>query len=191
LSVEPRHPDPVSKFPKCEISQLVRRSLTSLSLLALAAPLLAGCGSTADYFNGNSEWFSQPARIFTPRSVSLDTGPLSPSGPVGPNDLVGPDGSCAPAANGSPDQPAPTGGYALGDTECDVVRAAGAPDNVAINGNDAARDVTLTYINGPRPGIYHFNAGRLKLVERAPQPAAPPKPVKPAKRATKLKPSAT
>lgn len=140
-------------------------------------------------FSRDAEWFSRPARVFTPRSVSLDTGPLNPSGPVGPNDLVSPDGACAAApenANASADQPA--GGYALGDTECDVVRAAGAPDNVAINGSDSMRDVTLTYLKGPRPGIYHFNAGRLRSVDAAPAPPAPPKPVKraptKAKRAT-------
>jgi hypothetical protein len=124
---------------------------------------------------------------FAPRSVSLDTGPLTPGGPVSSNDLVSPDGACAGApanANASADQPVQGGGYALGDTECDIVRAAGAPDNVAINGSDVARDVTLTYLKGPRPGLYHFRGGRLTSVERGPEPPAPPKP---AKRSTKTK----
>jgi hypothetical protein len=159
----------------------VHRALTNFSLLALVVPLVAGCGGAPDFLSKDAEWFSRPARIFAPRSVSLDTGPLSPSGPVSPNELVSADGACAGApadANASADQPGQGGGYALGNTECAVVRAAGTPDNVAINGGDAGREATLTYLRGPRPGIYHFNGGRLTSVEAAPAPPAPPRPAR-------------
>jgi len=66
---------------------------------------------------------------------------------------------------------------ALDMTECDVVKRAGLADRVEI-GTDAggARTATLTYLRGTRPGIYHFAAGRLKSMERAPEPPPPPKP---------------
>ena len=48
-----------------------------------------------------------------------------------------------------------------------------------IGANDRnERTATLTYINGQRPGIYNFTAGRLSSMERAPEPAAPAKPAK-------------
>ena len=136
----------------------------------------------------DAEWFARPARIFTPRSVSLDTGPLNPSSPVGPNDLISADGVCAgSSATDANASVQPSGGYSLGSTECDLARVAGAPDNVSINGSDTSRDVTLTYLRGSRPGIYHFTAGRLTSVDQSPEQAAPAKPAKRApakKRAT-------
>jgi hypothetical protein len=75
--------------------------------------------------------------------------------------------------------PAGSAGIALGRSECDVARYAGRPDNVEL-GNDPRGDRTavLTYLKGPRPGIYRFIAGRLSSVERAPVPEAPAKPVR-------------
>ncbi len=71
------------------------------------------------------------------------------------------------------------GGIALGMTECDTVRRAGLPGNVAISaGQKGERTVTLTYLTGTWPGIYHFSDGRLKEIDRAPAPPEPPKPVK-------------
>ena len=68
------------------------------------------------------------------------------------------------------------GGVALGMSECDVVRRAGLPGNVNIGAGDKGeRKVVLTYLTGPWPGIYTFDAGRLKEVDRAPEPPAPPK----------------
>jgi hypothetical protein len=86
-----------------------------------------------------------------------------------------------PAA-AAPDAPTLPAGIALGRTECEVARYAGHPDNVEL-GNDPKGDRTavLTYLKGPRPGIYRFLAGRLASVERAPVPEAPPKPAKPSK----------
>jgi hypothetical protein len=66
---------------------------------------------------------------------------------------------------------------ALDMTECDVVKRAGHPERVEFSTNDRGeRTVTLTYLQGARPGIYRFTAGRLTSIERAPEPPAPPKP---------------
>ena len=71
------------------------------------------------------------------------------------------------------------GGIALGMSECDVVRRAGTPGNVAISaGARGERKVVLTYLSGTWPGIYTFDAGRLKVVDRAPVPETPAQPVK-------------
>jgi hypothetical protein len=68
------------------------------------------------------------------------------------------------------------GGVALGMTECQTVQRAGTPGNVNIgSGEKGERNVVLTYLGGPWPGIYRFSDGRLKVVERAPTPPAPPK----------------
>ena len=67
-------------------------------------------------------------------------------------------------------------GIALDMTECDVVKRAGQPEKVDFGTNERSeRTVVLTYIRGPRPGIYRFAAGRLTIVERAPEPPAPPR----------------
>jgi hypothetical protein len=61
-------------------------------------------------------------------------------------------------------------------TECQTVQRAGAPGNVNIGGGDKGeRSVVLTYLSGPWPGIYRFSDGRLKVIDRAPAPPAPPK----------------
>ncbi len=78
------------------------------------------------------------------------------------------------------------GGIALGMTECQAVQRAGSPNNVAIGaGERGERKVVLTYLSGLWPGIYTFNDGRLKSIERAPEPPkpakAPPKKKKPVK----------
>jgi len=88
-----------------------------------------------------------------------------------------------------PEQPpgAPTvmGGIALGMTECDVVRRAGLAGHVNISAGDKGeRKVVLTYLSGTWPGIYTFDAGRLKEVSRAP---VPPPAAKPAVRKKKAK----
>lgn len=130
--------------------------------------------------------------------------------PVTPADLVDEQGRCAvqvaaaPPVNpedpmAMPPEPPPMaalnpGGVALEMTECEVVERAGLPGRVDIEGVPGPdRKAVLTYIHGPRPGIYHFTGGRLTSLDRAPEPPAPPKPVKPTKpqkpqkRATKPK----
>lgn len=135
---------------------------------------------------------------------------LGPSGPVGPEDLVAADGACPPApaetAQAStpsqappPTEPVPDrlqtdgggaapvgatvmGGIALGMTECQAVRRAGQPSNVAISADEKGeRKVVLTYLSGTWPGVYTFNSGRLKTIEvvpeqQKPKPAAKKKP---------------
>jgi hypothetical protein len=69
------------------------------------------------------------------------------------------------------------------------VKRAGFPERVELGTNDRKeRTATLTYMGGPRPGVYSFVDGRLKSMERGPEP--PPskvakKPAKPAKPAAK------
>ena len=99
--------------------------------------------------------------------------------PVTAADLVSADGQCAMATAEAPPpirsdataQPAPLpGGIALQMTECDVVRRAGAPEQLQIGADERGdRAVVITYIRGPRPGIYRFAAGRLTSIERAPE----------------------
>jgi hypothetical protein len=160
-------------------------------VMLLLAPAIAGCGSISDFSIKDQEWFSRPGRMFGGRSLSIETPPLSVDKPVSQNDLISADGACpgmapqgAPAdANALQDtkqgdaQPAPpTGAVALGHPECDVARAIGSPDNVNLSNNQRGdRLAVLTYLHGPRPGIYTFTAGRLSSIERAPTP----EPVKP------------
>ena len=81
--------------------------------------------------------------------------------------------------------PLVTGGIALGMTECQAVQRAGTPSNVAIStGDKGERKVVLTYLSGPRPGIYTFSGGRLNVVELAPEQ---PKSAKPAAKKTQKK----
>jgi len=152
--------------------------------------------------------------------VAAKTVELGPRGAVGANELVGADGQCAggpqmaqapapqpaagsvagdlasapmaPAPAGAPDMPQVLGGIALGMTECQAVQRAGTPGSVSIGlGNNRERNVVLTYLSGPWPGIYRFSDGRLKVVERAPTPPEPPKPPpkkKPAKKPVKKPP---
>jgi len=172
-----------------------------LLLLALAAPLMAGCSTGSDLLSKDADWFSRPGRMFI-RNVSIETAPLSADKPVTPDDLISADGMCpgmappgAPAdANALSDAAAaPTskpGAVALGHTECDVARGIGAaPDNVNLSNNGRGERVAvLTYSRGPRAGIYSFTSGRLSSVERGPEPVGQPKTAKPK---TKKKPAAT
>ncbi len=100
--------------------------------------------------------------------------------PVTAADLVSADGQCAMTAAEAP-PPASgwrvgaggrtaSGGIALQMTECDVVRRAGAPEQLQIGADERGdRAVVITYVRGPRPGIYRFAAGRLTSIERAPE----------------------
>jgi hypothetical protein len=117
--------------------------------------------------------------------------------PVTEADLVSAEGQCAMTTAEAPATPetasdaaaqvqlAP-GGIALQMTECDVVRRAGAPEQIQIGANERGERATvITYIRGPRPGIYRFAAGRLTSIERAPEaPDARPK-AKPSKKAAR------
>jgi hypothetical protein len=94
-------------------------------------------------------------------------------------DLVTADGRCpaeaARAQDADPSQEPPLvqGGIALQMTECDVVRRAGAPEQLQIGADErGGRAVVITYVRGPRPGIYRFAGGRLQTIERAPSAPA-------------------
>ncbi|HEY3679757.1 MAG TPA: hypothetical protein VGL45_13650 [Bradyrhizobium sp.] len=176
---------------------------------------MAGCAGTAsDMFNSDllsrdANWFSRTGRL-TINNVSIDAPPLTPTAPVGADDLVTAEGYCSgmapppvPAdANAQTDTPAGaapapapvpvrTGTVALGHTECDVVRGIGPPVSVNLSNNPRGdRVAVVTYLQGPRAGIYTFTGGRLSSVERAPE-VEQPKPVKPKKAAKKPKPAAT
>lgn len=176
-------------------------------LLLLVAPLISGCGGASDMFSSDllskdADWFSRSGRLFI-KNVSIETPPLTPNKPVSPDDLISADGLCpgmappigtgesnalsdgaaaAPTTTPPPAAPA-TGTVALGHTECDVTRGIGAPDNVNIANNPRGdRVAVLTWLKGPRAGIYTFTAGRLSSIERAPEPVAPPKPERPARK---------
>ena len=174
-----------------------RKQLLALLLLA---PVIAGCSSASDLMSKDAEWFSRSGRLFI-RSVSIETPPLSPDKPVTAEDLVSADGLCpgmAPpgagvdanaltdGAAGAPPA-STTGSVALGHTECDVVRGIGAPDSVNLSTNPRGdRLAVINYSKGQRAGIYTFTSGRLSSIERAPEPAAPPKTAK-----SRKKPAAT
>jgi hypothetical protein len=177
-----------------------------LLVLLLAAPLMAGCSSTASMFSSDllskdADWFSRPGRMFI-RNVSIETAPLSPDKPITPDDLISADGQCpgmappgAADANALSDGAAAAppssrpGAVALLHTECDVARGIGAaPDSVNLSTDTMSRRVAvLTYSHGSRPGIYTFTSGRLSSVERGPEAAQP----KAAKPKAKKKPAAT
>jgi hypothetical protein len=153
-------------------------------LLVAAQPLLVGCGGL-DLSLKDQEWFSRP-KIFS-RSLTLETPPLSDSRPVSAADLISAEGYCAGMASpadanalteqpsAGPDAMSGSAGIAVGRTECEVARAAGAPDNVAISAEGGRRMTTLTYVRGPRPGIYRFADGRMMSMERGAEPEPPPR----------------
>jgi hypothetical protein len=133
------------------------------------------------------------------------TAPAQPSSPtdraVGSvaGDLAGAPAPAATRASTTPDAglqrqeppsaPPVAGGIALGMTECQTVQRAGVPSNVAISADEKGeRQVVLTYLSGPWPGIYTFTGGRLKVVEAAPDQ---PKPAKAAPKKTPKKKPAT
>jgi hypothetical protein len=182
-------------------------NLACVAALSALAAVTAGCsGAVTDSIKGG-EWFSKPMNIVTRADGSDATVnknfDLGPRGPVAAEDLVGADGRCSaaivagtPPAEGSvagdlasaPDSGMPqvSGGIALGMSECDAVRRAGTPANVNIGaGDNNDRNVVLTYLSGPWPGIYTFSSGRLKEIA-----AAPEQPKVAAKSAAKKKASA-
>ena len=62
-------------------------------------------------------------------------------------------------------------------TECQVVGIAGYTDRIEVSANERGeRVVTLTYLSGDRPGIYHFRSGRLVSMERVAEPPQAKKP---------------
>ena len=169
---------------------------------ALIGFALSGCAGISDVASGDvklfrpGDWFSKPTIIVNDKTATVRR-------EVAPNDLLGPDGACAGSAvpaqepAGGDTTAVPTtaplvpGGIGIDMTECEVVQRAGRADNFEIGSNQRGeRSVVLTYIHGPKPGIYKFAAGRLVAMERGPEPPAAPKPTKPAKQPVKPAPSA-
>jgi hypothetical protein len=125
-------------------------------------------------------------------------------GPIGPHDLVDASGRC-PAAAAPAQGPDVAGGGQAGTgstpaaqlsgrpivlkmSECDLVGAAGAPQDIQIGANERGdRAVTLEYKAGVHAGIYRFVSGRLVSVERvegAPETPAQKPPARKPKQAT-------
>jgi len=159
-------------------------------LLALA-PVMAACSTSSDIFTRDADWFQRAGRLSI-SNVSISAPPLSPTSPVGAQDLVSAEGYCAgmpqpggpdgaqALADGPAGAPAAGGSVALGHTECDVVRGIGAPESVNLSSNPGGeRQAVITWLHGPRAGIYTFTAGRLSSVDAAPQAEAPAKSAKP------------
>ncbi len=136
--------------------------------------------------------------IFSPRSVAtMKTPELKP---VTAEDLVDSDGRCAAPVASADVQPDGTtapaaaslipAGIALEMTECDVVKRAGQPERIQLGTNERnERTLTLTFIRGERPGIYHFISGRLTSMERGPEPPTPQRAKPKPKPKPKLKPT--
>ena len=126
-------------------------------------------------------------------------------GPIGPQDLVDASGRCAAAASAPAPGPDVAGGGQAGAgsapaaqlsghpivlkmSECDLVGAAGAPQDIQIGANERGdRTTTLEYKAGVHAGIYRFVSGRLVSVERvegAPVAPAQKPPARKPKQAT-------
>jgi hypothetical protein len=167
-------------------------------LLALPVAFALGACGLPDFESFRAP---TPETIFRRLSVTNVKDRVLP--PVAADDLVDASGRCAgahvPPAESAGDQPgsqvpAQQAGLpliqspiALEMTECDVVKRAGFPERVEIGAAERnERTATLTYASGPRPGVYSFVEGRLKSMERGPEPPPAPKTAKkPAKPAGK------
>ncbi|MCC6888849.1 MAG: hypothetical protein IT536_09965 [Hyphomicrobiales bacterium] len=150
--------------------------------MAAVATVVAACAPSALTDFGNVSLLPRVDRLARPDWLTY-TGAKDEFElrSVGANDLVGPDGQCAidpaqaAAAPGDSDGGPQSagllpGGIALQMTECDVVRRAGAPENLEVGVDERGeRSVVITYTRGPRPGVYRFAAGRLTSVERVPE----------------------
>jgi hypothetical protein len=177
--------------------------LIRMAILAAACGAAGGCSSTTKV-DENTEWFAKPVDFFATPDWLKNQAPrdfsLAPK--ISPDDLMSADGRCAGMETALPAAPteeslaekpanpaavAPLsgveGGIALGMSECEVARRAGRPDNFEFGSNERGeRALILTYLGGYRPGIYRFVGGALTSIERGPEPAPPPKPVKPARK---------
>jgi hypothetical protein len=172
-------------------------SIRSGVLAALVmAGMLGGCGGDVGWDAGSL--FRKPIDVVgrTGGYTYSDLGESSLTRPVTEADLVDANGSCpaaAPPAAGSAapgsDAPGLNEGVGLGMTECQVVARAGPPNSVQLGNNpNGDRTAIISYQSGPRPGVYHFERGRLMQMDRVevapPPPQAKKKPAKAKKPAT-------
>jgi hypothetical protein len=158
-----------------------------LAALAMAG-VLGGCG---DLGWDTGTLFRKPVDV-AGRSAGYTYSDLQESRqarPVSDSDLVDANGSCPAAAAAGSDASASSEGVGLGMTECEVVARAGPPNSVQLGRNpNGDRTAIISYQSGPRPGIYHFERGRLMQMDRVevapPPPQAKKKPAKTKKPAT-------
>lgn len=167
--------------------------------LTLAAAL-CGCANPA-LFDHGEHWFSRPLDVtgrasgytFSELQESRDKARPAPAG-----ELVSSNGACPPPASPGPagapaagpgSAPATPGaggsaadaaqsllgaGVALGMSECEVVWRVGAPSSVQLGNNpNGDRTALLTFASGPQAGVYRFQRGRLRAMDRAEAAAAP------------------
>jgi hypothetical protein len=163
-------------------------SIRSGALAALAmAGVLGGCG---DVGWDTGTLFRKPVDVVGRSNgyTYSDLGESRLARPVTDSDLVDASGSCPAAAAPGSGAPGPGEGVGLGMTECEVVARAGPPNSVQLGRNpNGDRTAVISYQSGPRPGIYHFERGRLMQMDRvevAPPPQAKKKPAKTKKPAT-------
>lgn len=130
-----------------------------------------------DLIGANGRCAGETTPDAAPQALNFTAGPQTGAG-------------AGPAAQAAPAAPAPVRtGVGLGMTECEVVRALGHTDRIEISTNERGqRAVTLTYVQGERPGIYRFVAGQLVSLERTGEP--PPAPKARPKKAAKKEPPA-
>ena len=157
-------------------------SVRSGVLAALAmAGVLGGCG---DVGWDSGTLFRKPVDVVG-RSAGYTYSDLRESRqsrPVTDSDLVDANGSCPAAAAPGSDASGLSEGVGLGMTECEVVARAGPPNSVQLGRNpNGDRTAVISYQSGPRPGIYHFERGRLTQMDRVEVAAAAAAKKKPAK----------
>jgi hypothetical protein len=174
-----------------EVRRIWRANITAAAALALAACSLdSGLFSKSD--SKSEETYSQhqapkggkqrvaraedlidasgrcAGEAAVPQALNFAAG--QQAGPAAPN---------APPADANAAAP-PRTGVSLGMTECDVVRTIGHTDRIEISTDEGGRrSVTLTYLQGARPGIYRFVAGQLVSLERVDEAPAAARPAKP------------
>ena len=157
----------------------------ALAVLAMAG-VLGGCADTGW---DTSSLFRKPIDVVgrTSGYTYSDLQQSRQDRPVADSDLVDANGSCPAAAAPGSDASGLGEGVGLGMTECEVVARAGPPNSAQLGRNpNGDRTAVLNYQSGPRPGIYHFERGRLMQMDRV--EVAPPPQKKPAK--TKKPPAA-
>jgi len=173
-----------------------------VTALAMAVSL---CGCANVDFDTSQAWFAKPLDLAGRNAGGYSFSELAESKQrqrqITPSDLVDSNGACPPPATrqappatpgnqaATPAAPANDAAYllgagvALGMSECDVVFRAGQPTAVQVGKNpNGDRIAVLTYKNGPRPGIYHFERGELMEMDRVEEPSAPAAPAQSVKK---------
>lgn len=135
--------------------------------VVVVALTLGGCASVGVEDLNPTEWFSAPSARPWEGGFTVSRGTATPeTRQVTASDFVGADGQCQ---GGAPAE-AP-GGIALTMTECELVAAAGVPEQVDISADENGdRRAVLTYTTGENSGVYTFVSGRLKVIEGLPEP---------------------